>query len=157
MNRRLFVPVFMMCAIIALTPLAVNAKVPTAEAYRLAINHARQQAGLPSLQASVTLDRVAQRRVNDMARRHYFAHRSPTGSTYLTVLATVPQRYSPSGEILGRDFLSASAATRAWLASASHATQIHSKKYQQLGVAVGTVTMSRRASPIVVVIFGRRR
>jgi uncharacterized protein YkwD len=45
------------------------------------VNRERQERGLPALDRTGSLDRAAARHSSDMARRNYFDHRSPGGST----------------------------------------------------------------------------
>jgi uncharacterized protein YkwD len=90
-----------------------------------------------------------------MAREHYFAHTSPNGVTHTTFLAAGPAKFSRSGEILGRNFLSPTSAIQAWLASPSHAAQIKSTTYTHIGAAVGTIRIKNKPSTVVVVLFGR--
>jgi uncharacterized protein YkwD len=140
---------------ISLIPHALYAATPTAEQYRQAINQQRQQFKRSPLTTSYTLNRAALRRVQSMAREHYFAHTSPNGVTHTTFLAAGPAKFSRSGEILGRNFLSPTSAIQAWLASPSHAAQIKSTTYTHIGAAVGTIRIKNKPSTVVVVLFGR--
>lgn len=129
----------------------------TAANYRDEINRLRQQERQPALTSSYTLNRAALRRAQDMSAYHYFSHVSPLGKTFSSFINLGPAKFSATGEIMSRNYLTARSSVNAWLTSTSHAAQIRSKKYTHLGAAVGKVTIKGKTTNVAVVMFGQVR
>jgi len=140
-----------------IVPLATSAAVPTATNYRDEINRLRQQERRAMLTSSFTLNRAALRRVQDMAAYHYFSHTSPLGKSFSSFINLGPAKFSASGEIMSRNYLTARSSVNAWLTSTSHASQIRSTKYTHLGAAVGKITIKGKPTAVAVVMFGQVR
>lgn len=61
----------------------VIASADTVSSIASEVNRVRQQNNMPVLSANSLLDVLAGRRVSDMANSHYYAHESPTGTSFV--------------------------------------------------------------------------
>jgi uncharacterized protein YkwD len=97
----------------------------------------RTRAGLPSLQRNAILDRAALRHARDMARRGYFAHESPEGSTVRDrVDAGGGHAFAACGENIAKGQADARAVHVAWMASRGHRENILTPGWTDVGLAV---------------------
>lgn len=99
------------------TPAEAKDVPSTAQIFRL-INRQRIDRNLPVVRFDDRLSAVAQERANDMARRSYYAHRTPDGTYFDTLLDQ--QRMAPSFacENLDMEFTKQSEAyVRSWMLS----------------------------------------
>lgn len=119
------------------------------------INQTRQSRDLPLFRHSITLDRVARDRVNDMIRRGYFGHMSPSGQTYLAWLRPQPVRFSRSGENIALNLRRTSAVIDAWSQSGIHRQNLLSRSYTHIGTAVARGRLNGRPVILSVAIFGQ--
>jgi uncharacterized protein YkwD len=88
-----------LCLILILAPVGAPVRAAeTLDALRLhalaLVNKSRQDEGLPALEGDAALTQAAQRHAEDMARRGYFSHVSPTGET-------IRDRYVAAGGTAG--------------------------------------------------------
>jgi len=103
------------------------------------LNDARAEAGLSPFEFDATLAQVAQLRSNDMAKRGYFSHTSPEGTTVFDLLGQwgIPWRYA--GETIQRNNFpleqTAAEAARSLLASPPHRAIILDPRFTRFGVA----------------------
>jgi uncharacterized protein YkwD len=104
-----------------------------------AINGERVANGLAPLAADGCLVHLAQLRADDMATRDYFAHVSPDGQSFGSLLDAFAVDFLVAAENLARnnaaDADSAGLAIRDLLASAPHRANILSVETTYLGVA----------------------
>jgi hypothetical protein len=117
-------------------------------------NAARVQNGLPSLQVSPLLERVAQEKVNDMVANNYFAHTSPAGVTPWHWFETVGYSFTYAGENLAVDFSDSQDVTNAWLNSPEHRANILDTNFTQVGIAIATGTFEGQQAVFVAEEFG---
>lgn len=97
-------------------------------------NRARHDAGCGSLKLGGNLNRSAQGKANDMARRHYMDHTSPNGKDFDDNIRASGYKGNKTGENLGEGFSSATAVFSAWMHSPSHRANILDCKFKVLGV-----------------------
>lgn len=104
-----------------------------------AINGERNAAGLPSLALDGCLVHIAQRRADDMATRGYFAHVSPDGESFGSLLDAFAIDFFIAAENLARnnavDADAVGLAVRDLMASPPHRENILSVETAYLGVA----------------------
>jgi uncharacterized protein YkwD len=106
----------------------------------LAINETRRAHHLRALHLSGGLRRIAQRHSNDMVRRDYFAHTSPSGSTLFSrVVGSSFQTYGTwwAGENLawGTGIMGTPRYTiKMWLASPEHRANLLSSRWGWVGI-----------------------
>jgi uncharacterized protein YkwD len=90
------------------------------------------------LQLDSSLVMVARERSNDMVKRGYFGHVSPTGDTAFSLMDRYGIPYAWAGENLARnnypDDESVAVSLRDWMASQGHRDNILGSHYQTVGV-----------------------
>ncbi len=100
-------------------------------------NKERIAQGLAPLSTSETLNRSAALKVDDMIKRQYFEHQSPTGQGASDLAEEAGYDYVVMGENLALgDFDTSLSIVEAWMNSEGHRANILSKKYQDIGVSV---------------------
>lgn len=100
-------------------------------------NTQRQAAGLSSLARSFALDQIAERKVEDMFERQYFAHVSPAGLDVGDLAADAGYAFIAIGENLALgNYASDQALVQAWMDSPGHRENILGARYEEIGIAV---------------------
>jgi uncharacterized protein YkwD len=100
-----------------------------------ATNTERIKAGLPPLKVNVLLGSSATLKTDDMIKRNYFEHTSPTGVTVSDLGSEVGYDYLIMGENLALgNFTDANDLVQAWMASPGHRANILNPLYQEIGV-----------------------
>jgi uncharacterized protein YkwD len=104
------------------------------------INAQRAAAGLLPLQLDPDLVMVARERSNDMAQRGYFAHVSPTGETFSSLMQSQGVACSWCGENIAYnnypDDQTVAVVLSAWMASPGHRDNILRPTFSRVGVGV---------------------
>jgi len=113
-------------------------------------NRVRAARKLPSLRMIEKLNRAAQGKAEDMARRGYFSHTTPEGKTPWDLFASVGYAYSQAGENLASGQRSTEAVGAAWMRSAAHRDNLLSRKYVDTGIGVAR----QEDGYVVVQLFG---
>ena len=107
-----------------------------------ATNAERTANGLPALALDGCLVHIAQHRADDMASRNYFAHVSPEGESFATLLDDFAVDFYVAAENLARnnaaDAGSVDLAIRSLMDSEPHRANILSSEVAYLGVAEAT-------------------
>lgn len=93
------------------------------------INAERSKRSLPTLVDSQELRTVAERKCNDMATRHYNAHKDPDGKF---IWDYTPQGFK-YGENLAGGFYSSNEVVRHWIASPEHLENIVDPMFKEVG------------------------
>lgn len=100
-------------------------------------NKQRIAHGLTPLSTNETLNRSAEIKVDDMIKRQYFEHQSPTGEGAADLAEEAGYDYVIMGENLALgDFDTSASIVDAWMNSEGHRANILSTKYQNIGVSV---------------------
>ncbi|MBR5229676.1 MAG: hypothetical protein IKW01_02375 [Firmicutes bacterium] len=105
----------------------------TAEVIRMT-NENRQRAGLSSLSANSSLNRLAQLKAEDMAKNGYFSHTSPSYGSAFDMLKASGIAYRTAGENIAKGQKSAQSVMTGWMNSAGHRENIMSSSYTEIGV-----------------------
>jgi hypothetical protein len=101
-----------------------------------ATNNERVKAGLLPLAVDAKLNASAKIKVEDMIKRQYFEHVSPTGENVSDLGYRVEYNYVIMGENLALgNFVSAEDLLKAWMNSPGHRENILSLNYQDIGVS----------------------
>jgi len=100
----------------------------------LQINRARELQKLRPLKPNTTLIRAAQKKAEDMANFHYFAHRSPRGETLENFAKGYV--YLSLGENLARGYFSTEDLVASWLKSPTHRANILDPSYRETGIGI---------------------
>lgn len=135
----LFVAQFSLVTVAAAAP-TVALSVEEQAAWTL-VSDARAAVGLPLPPIDAQITALARARTADMATRHYFAHASPDGTTFLDLMPT----YGITGQLAGETIQennyadSPTEAVRALIASPDHHAILFDPRFTIAGVghAVG--------------------
>lgn len=119
-----------------------------------AINKARKAAGLPVLKKDDTLSRTAQAKADDMVKRRYFDHNTPTGVPFETPILSAGYDYQYVGENLAAEFSALDSLVRAWLASPSHRANIMDAHFAETGIGIARGERNGKKAWLVVQHFG---
>jgi uncharacterized YkwD family protein len=106
-----------------------------AEVVRL-VNVKRVQNGLQPLKANSQLMSVARQKSQDMAKKKYFSHVSPTFGTTFKLMERLGIRFSAAGENIAYGQKTPAAVMNAWMNSPGHRANILSKTYTNIGVGL---------------------
>ena len=99
------------------------------------INKARNKAGIAKLSSDASLFKVARLKSEDMVKKSYFSHTSPTYGSPFNMMQNYGISYKVAGEnIAGNPSLEN--AVKAWLNSATHKQNILSNSYNYVGIGV---------------------
>jgi uncharacterized protein YkwD len=139
-----------------LTPNVTNAASYTGAELVTQTNAVRATAGLSALHTSSVLETAAREKANDMLNRQYFSHYGPQQETPWTFFKTAGYSFTSAGENLAMDYMDGADIVPAWMASASHRSNLLSAAYQDIGIAVVDGTMHGSPTTIVVQFFGSR-
>ncbi len=106
------------------------------EAIVNAANGKRIENGQPILKVNRALQRAAEFKANDMARKGYFSHNSPGGKTPWYWIEKVKYNYNYAGENLALNFVDSLDLVDAWMNSETHKENMLDKNYTETGIAV---------------------
>ncbi len=118
-------------------------------------NEVRVKNKTPELKSNPKLTAAAQKKAEDMVAKGYWAHFSPDGKTPWDFVREAGYEFLAAGENLARDFDSISPMVSAWLASPSHADNLLSSNFTEIGVGVAQGVISGKNTTVVVQIFGK--
>src|SRR3990167_9228054 len=98
-----------------------------------ASNDQRINANLADLQLDSKLDKAANAKAKDMARRNYWSHDTPEGKAAWSFVISQSYNYQKLGENLAAGFSDSSAIIKAWLASPTHRQNLLDPVYTSVG------------------------
>ncbi len=127
-------------------------------------NKDRELFGMALLIPNSTLEKAAQMKAEDMAKKGYFSHNSPECSTPEKINCKTPWYYfdkagydfNYAGENLAVDFTEAGQIENAWMNSPTHKANIVSKNYSEVGIGIAYGTYKGRPTTFVVQLFGTK-
>ncbi len=117
-------------------------------------NSERAQDHLDELTRSVTLDRAAQMKAEDMATNGYFDHYSPAGVSPWHWFDVAGYQYVYAGENLAVHFTDSSAVVDAWMHSPTHRANIMNGMYKEIGIGIAEGKYEGYKTIFVVQLFG---
>lgn len=117
-------------------------------------NEARTENGFGSLTINEELTQAAQLKANDMAEKGYFAHTSPEGVSPWYWIGLSGYQFLYAGENLAVDFSESVDVNRAWLNSPSHAANILSPQFTEIGIAIAEGAYKGKSTIFVAQMFG---
>lgn len=120
-------------------------------------NKRRESAGLGTLKMNDALSRAAQNKANDMFKKGYWAHVSPSGTEPWDFILAQSYDYSYAGENLAKNFNSSKEVVDAWYNSPSHRENLLNKNYTEMGFAVVNGVLDGYETTLVVQMFGKPR
>ena len=100
-------------------------------------NQYRAKFGLPPLQVSMLLERVAEAHGEDMARYSFFSHTGSNGSDIGDRALRGGYRYCVIAENIAKGHRSAKAVTHGWINSPGHRENILDRDVTEIGVTRG--------------------
>lgn len=100
------------------------------------VNAIRKQHGLRALGGDALLDRAAQGHAEDMLKRSYFAHQSPSGETARERIRATGYKYQTIGENIAFGQTSVEEVVETWMDSPGHRRNILNKDFTELGVGL---------------------
>ncbi len=118
-------------------------------------NSEREEAKIPLLEISPKLQKAAQLKANDMAKRGYFSHYTPEGNPPWYWLDQVEYDYRSAGENLAVNFTESADVDKAWMNSPKHRENILNKKYTEVGIATAKGFYKGEEATYVVQFFGK--
>ena len=98
------------------------------------VNLERQRNGLSKLTCDVNVSYTAQSHAEDMARRNYFNHVSPEGSTHATRLDNAGIRFALAGENIAWGLNSGREVVAKWMNSPGHKANILRRDFTAMGI-----------------------
>ena len=140
-------------------PTAAN-RLEIKKALRCLVNAYRTTQGLGTLAANQRLTRAAKLHSDDMVRRRYFAHESPSGADLMTRMRRVRYRLQSAGENIaaGTDVLGTPmAAFLGWVDSPAHKENMLGAQFREVGVGVALGFPTGGAGATYTMTFGTRR
>lgn len=119
-------------------------------------NRHRAENGLAPLREDPLLVASAQKKLEDMFQKQYFAHNAPDGTTPGQVIESVGYKYITTGENLALgNFSDDQELVQAWMDSPGHKANILNTRYSEIGVAVGKGVYDGQEVWIAVQHFGK--
>jgi uncharacterized protein YkwD len=119
------------------------------------VNRERRRARRAPLARDAALDRAAQQRADDMARRQYYGHTAPDGITFVEVLEDADyDAYSMAENIaLGQDTVGE--AMTGWMDSRGHRQNLLEADFTKVGFGVAIGIFDDGPSKVWVQLFAR--
>lgn len=118
-------------------------------------NQAREQEKLKPLKENAKLAAAAKAKLDNMFKQQYFAHNSPSGEGPSHWVEQAGYSYIVIGENLALgNFEDDAELVLAWLNSPGHRANIISKRYEEIGVAVGKGLFEGESTWLAVQEFG---
>ncbi|OGZ26812.1 MAG: hypothetical protein A2365_01255 [Candidatus Nealsonbacteria bacterium RIFOXYB1_FULL_40_15] len=100
------------------------------------VNPVRKSYGIMGLEIDEKLSMAAQMKAEDMAKKGYFSHESPSGETPWSWLEKTGYKFAAAGENLAINFPNPKSLVSAWLNSPSHAKNIYNGYFTDVGIGI---------------------
>ena len=97
-------------------------------------NSKRKAAGLGSLTLDSQLSKLAKMKAEDMAKKGYFSHTSPTYGSAFDMMKKYGVSYRTAGENIAKGQKTPEAVMNGWMNSSGHRANILSSAYTHIGV-----------------------
>lgn len=119
-------------------------------------NQARQQLGQQPLSSNTQLTSAAQAKAEDMAKKRYFQHVAPDGTTPWYYFEQAGYKYNLAGENLAITNESAEAVVEGWLNSPTHRENLLNSQYGDMGIGVANFGeyQGHKDAVVVVAFYG---
>lgn len=116
----------------------------------------KQNSENPALKSNTDLDKIAELRLDDMFKKQYFEHVSPTGESASDEADNVGYEYISIGENIALgNFDNDEALVQAWMNSPGHRANILNHSYKEIGIAAKKGLYDGDEIWIAVQVFGR--
>lgn len=120
-------------------------------------NDERKEKGLSELTLNSELSTAASGKAEDMFKKDYWAHVSPTGTEPWYFFSKVGYDYIYAGENLAKNFNDSKGVVNAWMNSESHRENLLNPNYSEVGFSVVNGELSGYKTTLVVQFFGSRK
>jgi len=117
-------------------------------------NTNRLAANLPALQQNKKLERAAQLKAEDMARKGYFSHISPDNKNSWYWFTLAKYYFKNAGENLAVGYNSEEETETGWMKSPSHKANILGRQYKETGIGIAIGIENGKEVVYVVQLFG---
>lgn len=117
-------------------------------------NQERAASGLNTLNIDSRLSAAALAKANNMFEEQYWDHFGPNGETPWQFIRAEEYNYVYAGENLAKGFQTSEGVHEAWMASPTHAANIMSANYKDIGVAIVQGVLLGKQTTLVVQMFG---
>jgi len=117
-------------------------------------NQERSANGLNTLKEDSRLAAAALAKANNMFTEQYWDHFGPNGETPWQFIRAEGYDYVYAGENLAKGFQTSEGVHEAWMASPTHAANIMSANYKDIGVAIVQGVLLGKQTTLVVQMFG---
>lgn len=119
------------------------------------VNRERRKARVSPVPKSPRLDSAAQGHAEDMARRAYYGHKSPEGSTVMDRVLARGYRALATGENVASGQFSVGEVMDGWMESPPHRENILNRLFTEAGFGVALGTLEETPTVFWVQVFGR--
>lgn len=120
-------------------------------------NELRVEKGLSELTLNSDLSTAASDKAEDMFKKDYWAHVSPTGTEPWYFFNKAGYDYIYAGENLAKNFNDSKSVVNAWMNSRSHRENLLNPNYTEIGFSVVNGELSGYKTTLVVQFFGSRK
>jgi uncharacterized protein YkwD len=120
------------------------------------INQERLKNNLLPLKINLELSNSAKSKAEDMSKKKYFSHTSPTGKKWSDFIQSSGYDYAIAGENLARNYVTPESAVKAWLESPSHRDNILNSKLEETGIGIIDTTQNKTRNIYIVQHFGKK-
>src|SRR3989338_8255241 len=118
-------------------------------------NSYRRAAGLEDFMQNDKLNEAAERKVQDMFEKQYFAHETPTGKNVIWFANNAGYAYIAVGENLALgNYEDDKDIVRAWMDSPGHRANILHSRFTEIGIAAREGTFEGEKTWLAVQVFG---
>jgi hypothetical protein len=117
-----------------------------------ATNRQRATHGDSILDENAKLDKAAQTKANDMAKRNYWSHVTPDGKQPWVFFKAAGYHYEMAGENLAYGFTSTGGVIAGWMQSPEHRANILNKYYQDVGFGIAHPTQYQGGGPTTIIV-----
>ena len=117
-------------------------------------NEDRAESDLGSLTVNPLLERAAQLKAEDMAKKGYFAHTSPDGTTPWYWFKAAGYNFVYAGENLAVRFYDSVDVVKAWMNSPGHRANILNSHFTEIFIGIAEGTFEGTPTVFVVQMFG---
>lgn len=118
-------------------------------------NEVRAENTVSPLKINLLLERAAQEKAEDMAKRSYFSHVSPDGKSPWYWFNKAGYNYTFAGENLAIHFFDSQDLIKAWMESPSHRSNILNKNFTEIGIGIAQGQFAGKETVYIVQFFGK--
>lgn len=122
-----------------------------------ATNDARSKEGISPLNYNSFLDKAAQAKAEDMAKRDYWSHNTPDGRKPWDFISPTDYSYRKAAENLAYGFSSSKTAVAGWMNSDGHRANVLNADLRDVGFGIVNVPDYQAEGPetLIVAIYGQ--